>query len=250
MFYEESLINSLLICSVCECKFEDPRVLPCGKTFCFKCVEFLTSMDRNEIKCRNCGKMHVIPHDGFPANQELAKLVEIKPNEVTRNSGLATILKAKTHSLSERAKCLETDMLLCETNIKDTCDKTRNNVQLAIEEAHVKLDTFHAEFMQEISDYEKKCMTNISTISQNKAKLDELLSQSNEFYARSSQMLKQYILEYKSIKASINEANQLLSMLDNASYTLECDIFDNRIMKFEKNSLRAYLSSEFKNRNL
>ena len=42
-------VNTLLECSVCYHVFEDPRVLPCGHTFCFKCISSAT-----EQQCPAC----------------------------------------------------------------------------------------------------------------------------------------------------------------------------------------------------
>lgn len=48
MFYSTGQVKELLICSVCENAFTDPRVLPCGETFCNKCIE--SSQDK-VFKC-------------------------------------------------------------------------------------------------------------------------------------------------------------------------------------------------------
>ena len=40
-FYEEEEINQNFICSACNHRFEDPCLLPCGDSICFKCVDLI-----------------------------------------------------------------------------------------------------------------------------------------------------------------------------------------------------------------
>ena len=60
-------INSLLECSFCLEVYEDPRMLPCGHTFCLKCLlkQYETfSSNNNEIKCGICRELSKIPKQG------------------------------------------------------------------------------------------------------------------------------------------------------------------------------------------
>ena len=68
MFYQADNIDSILICEVCDIKLVDPRLLPCGKSVCHRCVDILADSDKKRIKCQNCGKTHEIPDEGFPKN--------------------------------------------------------------------------------------------------------------------------------------------------------------------------------------
>ena len=234
MFFEESLINSLLICSECERKFVDPRVLPCGKSVCQECVHTLANTDTGLLKCRSCGKIHEIPHEGFPANQELAKLVTIEPKEVER-SKLATKFKTLANSIHEKAKKLALEFEIIDVKISGMCAQIRNKTQLAIEEAHLKLDSIHSEFMEEIQAYETKCGSNLNAVKQDKASLSELLDQSSVFVAESHSLLKKYVLDDKELKKALDDGNSLLNSLEKASSKLECDIFGETMLTFAKN---------------
>ena len=68
-----------------------------------------------------------------------------------------------------------------DAQIRDRCDKTRNDMQLAIEEAKSELDNIHKEFMDEIDEYEKQCQEKFKLIQQNKADIDKIQNESNEF---------------------------------------------------------------------
>jgi hypothetical protein len=82
MFYQADQIDSILICSVCDNKMVDPRILPCGKSVCHKCVDVIADTDKKRIKCHNCGKIHEIPDDGFAKNLSLQELLEFEQKEV------------------------------------------------------------------------------------------------------------------------------------------------------------------------
>ena len=74
MFYEESQINSLLICPVCESRLEDPRMLSHAALICRKCVDISTEAESSTFACKNCSGTHEIPLNGFPINKKIAKL--------------------------------------------------------------------------------------------------------------------------------------------------------------------------------
>ncbi len=45
MYFAEESIKNLLTCPLCENPFEDPRLLPCGETSCYNCIEKLFNND-------------------------------------------------------------------------------------------------------------------------------------------------------------------------------------------------------------
>ena len=69
--------DSILSCSSCDQKFKDPRMLPCGKSFCNNCIDLLADTNKLKIKCQNCGKTHEIPQEGFPQSIELTKILPL-----------------------------------------------------------------------------------------------------------------------------------------------------------------------------
>ncbi len=38
MFYQEASIVHLLNCQNCKLKYDEPRLMPCGKTVCNRCI--------------------------------------------------------------------------------------------------------------------------------------------------------------------------------------------------------------------
>ena len=86
MFFQADAINNVLICKICENKLVDPRLLPCGRSVCHRCVDLLTDTYQNGIKCKNCSKIHEIPDDGFPKILALQELLECEAREVFRSN--------------------------------------------------------------------------------------------------------------------------------------------------------------------
>ena len=59
-------INSLLECSLCLNVFDDPRNLPCGHTFCLKCVQKLVDKNKNkQPSCVLCRKLWTVSAEGL-----------------------------------------------------------------------------------------------------------------------------------------------------------------------------------------
>lgn len=51
------------ICAVCNDYYSDPRVLPCGHTFCYDCLFNLYNSGQPCVKCAKCGKQHHLERD-------------------------------------------------------------------------------------------------------------------------------------------------------------------------------------------
>lgn len=61
-------------CSICLEPFSDPKLLPCGHTFCCECLgaHMRASSSRGEFSCPECRRSHAIPQEGangFPKNR-------------------------------------------------------------------------------------------------------------------------------------------------------------------------------------
>ena len=61
-----AVVNPLLECSICLQVFQDPRILPCGHTFCLRCVQ-----STNNQLCSLCKSEWSLPTiglQGLPKN--------------------------------------------------------------------------------------------------------------------------------------------------------------------------------------
>lgn len=75
------IINSSLTCVECLSRFIDPRVCPCGHTFCHMCIESLLCENRF-FDCPSCQASHQhlakkkpVPSSGFPPNRALISIL-------------------------------------------------------------------------------------------------------------------------------------------------------------------------------
>ena len=100
MFYEEKEIDELIICPYCKNKYKDPRFIECSASFCMPCIELLIKDGENGFKCPICDDFHEKPNNGYFINANLAKLCEIKANEVSRGT-LADSLKARLDEIRQ-----------------------------------------------------------------------------------------------------------------------------------------------------
>ena len=94
--------------------------------------------------------------------------------------------------MDKTKQSIESTLECGDASIRDHCDKVRNDMQLAIEQAHAKLDEFHKEFMDEIDNHEKECQAKFKSIQQNKGDIEKVLNDSNELLSKSDQLLKQF----------------------------------------------------------
>ena len=233
MFYEASEIDSLLICSICDQKLQDPRVLPCGQTFCNRCIEAVADTDKNRIKCQHCAKAHEIPSEGFPQNSKLNKIIQVKANEVFRGL-LFKNFKNVYESIREKTNKIESDLEIGATLIRNQCDKTRDDVQLVIEKAHDKLNEIKNGFLDEIDEYENECQEQFKYMQQNKNGIDKVIIESKKFLIKSEAMYKKFEINEQEVKTGLDEANKLLDSLEIVEDKLHSDMFKGINLKFDK----------------
>jgi hypothetical protein len=96
--------------------------------------------------------------------------------------------------LDKTKQAIESTMESGDAKIRDHCDKVRNDMQLAIEQAHEKLDEFHKDFMED-DNHEKECQAKFKLIQQNKEDIEKALNESNELLSKSNHLLKQFKID-------------------------------------------------------
>ena len=82
----QTLLNNLheeLSCSVCMCKYTDPKQLPCLHSFCLHCLNGIqrTSGRRDKIACPECRQEFKVPDNGnlaaLPTNFRINSLLDV-----------------------------------------------------------------------------------------------------------------------------------------------------------------------------
>ena len=90
----QSVVNSLLECCICLDAYQDPRILPCGHTFCLKCIQ------RNASQvCSYCKAHFSLPATGFqglPKNFVVESFIASLPSV-----SLCALSQGKKHGLVE-----------------------------------------------------------------------------------------------------------------------------------------------------
>jgi hypothetical protein len=252
MFYEAVELENILICMICENKFLDPRILPCGRTFCNSCIEHMTDTNKKKVKCNFCSKTHEIPNEGFMPNLDMARIVQLKSNEIFR-SRLDRELKTKSDNLRKNVEKALSDLDIGETLIRANCDKVRNDIQLAIEQAHVKLDEIHKELMDSVDSHEKKLQANFRIRQKDfKEIFVQKLNHSRKFYEKSSNLLKKFQIEEYELKKTTNEADSLLYDINKFHCEIKNAMFESTFLKFLSSSdgLKSTTIGRLKRQNI
>jgi len=233
MFSQGDEINKILICKICDNKMVDPRILPCGKSVCHRCVDFLAGTDIKRIKCQNCAKIHLIPNDGFLKNLAVQELLEWDAKEVFRSNQIKEFKKF-LENLNATKQSIESTMECGDAKIRDHCDKVRNDMELTIEKAHAKLDEIHKKFMDEIDNHEKECQAKFKSIKQNKQGIDKALNDSTELLSKSNHLLKQFRIDQTELSTLFESVQSLQNNLEQIKDKLQRDMFNGSLLKFER----------------
>ncbi|CAF0784619.1 unnamed protein product [Didymodactylos carnosus] len=80
-FYPSHHLDSLLECSICKERFNDPIHLPCQHNFCRQCLVQCFDTTTQTVCCAHCRTSHSYPNgfDSVPTNFLVAQLSEIQP---------------------------------------------------------------------------------------------------------------------------------------------------------------------------
>jgi hypothetical protein len=67
-----------LKCELCNLNFHSinlkPMALPCGHTFCYKCIA--EKSNKSYIECKKCKKLHFLKSDQIPPNYFIMNILE------------------------------------------------------------------------------------------------------------------------------------------------------------------------------
>ncbi len=100
-------------CSLCLETFNDPRVLSCGHTFCFRCLQKVVSSSEPNLFCSLCRKEWAIPNEGLHA---LPKNYVVETHSIAIPSTIDCALanNERTHGMAEYF-CIDCWDVLCAT---------------------------------------------------------------------------------------------------------------------------------------
>lgn len=168
MVYDAKELDQILMCNICEEKLKDPRILPCGPSFCNRCIlseseteTSLTAFGTKTFKCQKCGKKHNIPQDGFPENIILKKVVQLKSSDE-----IASRLKEAEDEKESLKKKNETNVELLEKVLKEYKDLENANKE-ALETSNT-INTCLVSRLEEEEEAKKEAQALLNEVIENK----------------------------------------------------------------------------------
>ena len=139
----QTLLNNLheeVSCSVCMCKYTDPKQLPCLHSFCLHCLNGIqrTSGRRDKIACPECRQEFNVPDNGnlaaLPTNFRINSLLDVLAIKECNTTGV------KCGNCDERTKqshyCFQCYSFWCEEciGLHNRIKANKDHYALALEE--------------------------------------------------------------------------------------------------------------------
>ena len=139
----QTLLNNLheqVSCSVCMCKYTDPKQLPCLHSFCLHCLNGIqrTSGRRDKIACPECRQEFNVPDNGnlaaLPTNFRINSLLDVLAIKECSTTGV------KCGNCDERTKqshyCFQCYAFWCEEciGLHNRMKANKDHYALALEE--------------------------------------------------------------------------------------------------------------------
>jgi len=241
MFYEQTKIDEFLLCSYCHEKFDEPRILPCGKSVCNNCLIIIfKTIDKkdNSFKCSVCQESH--RNAEFQVNETLKQILKILPDEVYRGN-LVVKFKANLNELNEKKMHLEKLLATAVDQVKEHCLELRLDVdlttELAIEEINKQRDSIitHREtIIKEIDDYEAKTVGLIETEENTKNVFKDSIKSFTEFFQKWKSYLSKVKIDDNEVAEKNIEALKLIQNAEKEKRKLNSFIFNKKKILFDK----------------
>jgi hypothetical protein len=246
MFFDSNQINTVINCTKCNERLDEPRLLPCGNSVCTFCVESIKVTDR-EFQCLTCDDKHEMPKNGLPVIKGLAKILSFSSVNVSRGKAYDTLLET-INDLLKKTNILRHRLNNRTEYVKEHCIELKNKFQLATEKAILQMNKFNEQMINEIDNYEKLHIQNNTTSSKNFKKFQQLVDELDKFSLKTNQYLKNLNLNDDILIESNKEAVILNEKADLEIKNLKSVVFDDNIMSFEANkeNLKRSILGEIK----
>ncbi len=234
MFYEEKKIKSLIICSKCNQRLDEPRVLPCGDVACFSCIASIQVINK-KFDCFLCNNKHNMPDEGLPINKRLLALISMQPIGVYRGQAVE-VLNENLDDMQKKITCLKFSLNNGIDKIKEFCIDLRSSVQMATEQAIEQLNEQSDELLNEINKFEKDCTKSYQTNEKTNEDALKTVKELELFLEKWNQYLEQPKISDKEILIANEEAILLKKKSEQELLNLSQQIFCGNSLKFIKNS--------------
>jgi len=235
-------IKRHLKCELCSMPYElneEPKIMPCFKTICQKCVLLIedSCSESGQFKCLDlaCGGKHLYSQNGFPVNKIVSQLItELRNKRSNENKEFETNLNSIEQLLSD----LSFDVNNSDLKIKKHCDQLRSKVKQSAEEKIKRIKDYQLELISRIDIYERECIQNFSQNKDLKPKLNDIISKIDEFLKmKKKEFWGQIDLNEKQIGVTNDTANSYRLKLEEQKLNLESLMFNYKLMDFEANRI-------------
>jgi hypothetical protein len=239
MFFDEASIRNLLKCKLCNSNFFDqPRILPCGKTVCENCIIDIEHSNNQKFKCSLCFKDHEIPKDGFILNELAFEMISIQPDEVSR-SQICEQFKNELKNLDKLIHELNFNSENGADIINQHCFEQRRLIQLStetkIQEINKieEINKLNEIFIDEVDNYEKKCINSYRNKEKSFRKIvNNLIDEANSFLNKMQLYLKEYQINDAYITSYILISDSFKSKLKDELENIKFITFGNDLICF------------------
>ena len=214
--------NSKNKCPKCKRVKEEARLMPCG-VYCLECSDLIlksVKISSNNYWCLVCQENHLIPKNGFQ-NCYFKKLDPIDKEFEQFKSNLSKI--------NSVLKMFKFQIENCEDQIKESCVKLRNEIQLETELLIKKVQDLSEVKIRQVDDYEQKCLS----IDKSKIKFG-FIEEMEKFLASGKVHLEDRSKEDFEIQRSNELSETILSRIEEEKAKLDLLIFSGSVMEFRK----------------
>lgn len=226
MFYKQSDIENHLSCGICKMMLRDPRVLPCGHTFCHKCLE----LDKFScVSCQTCQQSHTSPPSGFPVNSIIVMLLNEHPKKVNQSSKVRE-LRENLDKIVNKCAQVEKKSKSGSVEIEDFCQSLMNEVdietELRLEEVRQNRDLLN----KQIDDYRRDCINNYENVP-----YECNLENVKEFVTMTDEILSCHEIDENELVDLIRDSSRFIKELDDQEQKIVNHKFNNQLLTFTRN---------------
>lgn len=232
MFYDEAEINDILICPQCDTRYEEAKILPCGKAVCSYCIQKLNK----EFQCSFCSKTHVASNEGYPTCDIISRLLSIKSNEIFRGDKVHS-LKTNLNDIQKAINELSYSIDHGVDCIKEHCLNLRVDVQLATESIIKEVNEKSEQILLQINQYETERIKDFEETRTNekKAGFIEMVEELKQFHSEWDDYIKEFMIS----ESEVIKANRLALDLKSKSMREKAKLqnfnFNGHYLKYIKN---------------
>jgi len=230
MYFEENKINNLLNCKICQRRLEEPKILPCGFTVCYKCIP----TECKNFHCDLCTNEHSVPMDGFQENKIIFELLLVKPEKISK----CEVIEAFKASLNE----IEEKIISLRTGVENGIDyieqyglKLKMDAESASKEMIEEINNNNEIIIKKIDDYVEKSINLFVPIDENHKSAFLKTQQELEcFQVEWSKYLNNPNKDVNTLLEANKKAFRLIKQAREQKKILDNLVFKENVMVYEK----------------